>query len=142
MQKIVKQLEELVGICQERVSSVEAERQELSGLRATLNKEKEDADEREKNLDMREAQIKESEHIGKTILEANRIFQEAVDKSNSLVAKRDELNIAIDDHKNNVSEFNAECAGKREKFAKEAAEIELRAANYKKEILAEITKVK
>lgn len=140
MQKIVKKLEELVGICEARVSKTNSEREELAALRIELNKQKEVADERDKNLDVREEQLRSLEVIGMSLHEAKQLVAEASDLKKQHKAKLDDLEVQKSNHDKKMVDEKAEIERQKEKIAKQNKETEENARIYKQQVMDEIIK--
>lgn len=140
MQKIIKKLEEVVGLCEARLKKVEQDRNELAALRITLEQERKDLDGREKDIDAREAKLKDSELIGKTIQEANQILADASQRSKNVRIEEDALEASRQEHAKTIAEDKAEIERLKEKVAKQSAEIDAKAKTYKQEVMAEIVK--
>ena len=140
MKEILSSLAQLIGICEIRVKKVEQEKAELAGLRATLNAQKSDQDDREKDIKKQEDEIAKKKNILKTMEQAQEIFKENGNEKKRLRIQADDLEVQKSRHDKMVAETTAELARQKEKIAAMNAETERKAKEYRKEVMIDILK--
>lgn len=140
MQEILTKLNEVVGICETRVKKVEATQAELTTLRANLNSQKAQQEEKEKDIQAQNETLDKRKLIAKSLDEAKAILKENTDEKKRLKVQADELEKQKADHAKKMADDKADIQRQKDKCSAMNAETEKKAVNYKIQVMDEILK--
>lgn len=140
MQEILKKLNDLVGICETRVSKLDKERAEVTSQREANEKTSKILSTRLSDIEKREKALKDSDDVLVTLHQAKDLVREANEEKGKLGDLRGKLEEDIKKHEKTVKDFEAWKEDQQAKMAKQVKEIEAKAKNYKKEVMDAVVK--
>ena len=140
MQTILTKLNELVGICESRVSKLDQEKAELAGKRATLESQRKSQETEQESIKAQNEALDKRKLLVKTIDEAKASLKANAEESKRLKVQSDEFDKKKSDHEKKMAEDRAYIEDQKKKCAAMNAETERKAKEYKKEVMAEILK--
>lgn len=140
MQEILKKLNDLVGICETRVSKLDKERAEVASQREANEKTSKILSTRLSDIEKREKALKDSDDVLVTLHQAKDLVREANEEKGKLGDLRGKLEEDIKKHEKTVKDFEAWKEDQQAKMAKQVKEIEAKAKNYKKEVMDAVVK--
>lgn len=140
MEAILKELNELLSIVKIRIQKCDEERNQYASMKSALDGQKKNLAEKVATVTKREKNVTIYEDLATAQREIDLDRKQNIEVAQRLKTKEDELESKIVSHDKKIKDDQSELDRQREKLAKNSIEIDKKAANFKKEILAEITK--
>ena len=140
MEKILTKLNELVRVCENREKTTDVERNDLQGVRRTLDNQAKEQDERESFLKEQDAIWKQRKQIAQTIEHANEILKKSSEKSQKLEDDRRLLDQEKKAYANKMRGEHDEIDRLKKKISDDRKALDREKKTYKDQVMKAITK--